>query len=184
MREIPLAWRTLVEEKDDLLIELIVEKVKSGCDFKPSEEQVTDFLIQHTSYEQTSDPDSNEDTNNRKDLSRDTTTRQKNNKYQRAKKGEATQHACYELPILKAISDLGGRGEIDEVLKRVQHDMRTILKEIDHLALKSGAIRWRENAQWVRFKMVKDGRLKKDSSRGIWEITEKGRKWLVSTRKQ
>ena len=38
-------------------------------------------------------------------------------------------------------------------------------------------IRWRNTAQWTRNTMVNEGLLAKDSPWGIWEITEKGRKF-------
>uniref|UniRef100_A0A7C3EZC1 Restriction system protein Mrr-like N-terminal domain-containing protein n=1 Tax=candidate division WOR-3 bacterium TaxID=2052148 RepID=A0A7C3EZC1_UNCW3 len=36
-------------------------------------------------------------------------------------------------------------------------------------------IRWRNAAQWARYNMVKQGWLKSNSPRGVWEITEAGR---------
>ncbi|MBA3063704.1 MAG: hypothetical protein FP833_12280, partial [Atribacteria sp.] len=38
--------------------------------------------------------------------------------------------------------------------------------------------RWRNTAMWEKSHMVKDGLLKSDSPRGIWEISEKGKKYL------
>ena len=35
-------------------------------------------------------------------------------------------------------------------------------------------LRWRNAAQWARNSMVNDSLLKKDSPRGVWEITPKG----------
>ena len=58
--------------------------------------------------------------------------------------------------------------------------MKDILKPLDHEVLKSDgkSIRWRNAAQWARNTMVnEDGRMKKSKS-GIWEISDKGRKWL------
>ena len=40
-------------------------------------------------------------------------------------------------------------------------------------------IRWRNTAQWARNTMVNDdGRMKKGSRQGYWEISDKGRAWL------
>ena len=41
----------------------------------------------------------------------------------------------------------------------------------------SGVIRWENTAQWVRFYLVRQGYLSKDSPRGVWEITDKGREY-------
>ena len=41
---LPEAWRKLVEEADELLLEVVAEKVESLCEHKPTNEQVLDFL--------------------------------------------------------------------------------------------------------------------------------------------
>lgn len=59
--------------------------------------------------------------------------------------------------------------------------MKEVLKPLDHDVLKSDgkSIRWRNSAQWERNAMVnEDGRMKKTKN-GIWEISDKGRKWLA-----
>ena len=45
---------------------------------------------------------------------------------------------------------------------------------------KSGYSRWRNRVAWQASQMrsVELGFIKNDSRRGIWEITEAGRKWL------
>ncbi|MCC7571175.1 winged helix-turn-helix domain-containing protein, partial [Candidatus Micrarchaeota archaeon] len=49
----------------------------------------------------------------------------------------------------------------------------------DPLASNPDNPRWRNTAQWARNSMVnEEGFLKKDSPRGIWEISEKGRAFL------
>lgn len=41
---LPIAWAKLLEESDDLLIELIADKVESLCGFKPDPDRVASFL--------------------------------------------------------------------------------------------------------------------------------------------
>jgi len=43
-KNIPVAWKKLIEEKDDMLIEIISEKVESICGFKPLTKQVFTYL--------------------------------------------------------------------------------------------------------------------------------------------
>jgi hypothetical protein len=96
------------------------------------------------------------------------------------KKGEITPHTDYYRPILEALVEMGGSGKTKLVLDRVGEKMKGILKPIDYEAHKSDEkqIRWRNSAQWARNTMVNDdGRMKK-SMNGIWEISDKGRKWL------
>jgi predicted type IV restriction endonuclease len=42
--KIPDAWRKLIEEKDEILLEVISEKVESICGFKPTYEQILNYL--------------------------------------------------------------------------------------------------------------------------------------------
>ena len=63
---------------------------------------------------------------------------------------------------------------------RVGEVMNPVLKPLDSAVLPSDgkSIRWRNSAQWARNTMVNDdGRMKKTKN-GIWEISDKGRKWL------
>jgi len=41
---IPLAWEKLLEEKDEMLIEVMSEKVESICGYKPTDLQIVQFL--------------------------------------------------------------------------------------------------------------------------------------------
>jgi len=41
-------------------------------------------------------------------------------------------------------------------------------------------IRWRNTAMWVRLEMVKAGYLSNQSPRGVWEITDEGKKYLAN----
>ncbi len=96
------------------------------------------------------------------------------------KKGEVTPHTAYYRPILEALVERGGSGKTRAVLDRVGEKMKGQLKPLDYEPHKSDgkSIRWRNSAQWARNTMVnEDGRMKK-SPNGIWEISEKGRKWL------
>lgn len=97
------------------------------------------------------------------------------------RKGEITAHTDYYRPILEALVEMGGSGKTKLVLDRVGEKMKGILKPIDYEAHKSDEkqIRWRNSAQWARNTMVNDdGRMKKGSPNGTWEISDKGCKWL------
>ena len=88
-------------------------------------------------------------------------------------------HPEYRRPILEALEEMGGRGKVDEVLRRVFEKVKTKLKDVDREALPSAKeLRWRNSARWQRQYMVNDGLLRNDSPRGVWEITEKGRQYL------
>ena len=104
----------------------------------------------------------------------------------RLRRGLRTPEAAYREPILRVLAEMGGAGRIGDVLERVGQVMKPVLKEVDYdpLASDPDLPRWRNAAQWARNAMVKEGLLKADSPRGIWEITDKGRAVLQEPGKQ
>ena len=83
--------------------------------------------------------------------------------------------------LLEALVDMGGSGRTKTVIARVGEEMKNILKPVDYERLNSPGrpIRWRNNTQWARDEMAnRDGRMLPKRKTGIWEISDKGRKWL------
>ncbi len=99
----------------------------------------------------------------------------------RLRRGLRTPEQAYYRPILQALDEAGGSAPMGQVLDRVHQLMQEVLRDVDHQPLASdpGMPRWRNAAQWARNSMVKEGLLKADSPRGIWEITPQGRAWLT-----
>jgi restriction system protein len=97
-------------------------------------------------------------------------------------KGEITPHMAYCRYILEVLIEMGGGGKTKTVLDRVGEKLKAVLKPKDYEHHKSSnQIRWRNTAQWARNTMVNDdGRMKKGSRNGYWEISDKGRAWLKS----
>ncbi|MCX5643220.1 MAG: winged helix-turn-helix domain-containing protein [Phycisphaerae bacterium] len=95
----------------------------------------------------------------------------------RLQRGMRTREEAYYVPILQVLSEMGGSGKVAEVLDRVGKRMKGVLKKPDFEPLASGPDnpRWRNAAQWARNAMVNEGLLKKDSPRGVWEVSDKGR---------
>lgn len=98
----------------------------------------------------------------------------------KSRKGEITPHEAYFQPILEVLVEMGGKGKTRAVLDRLGEKMQPLLKPKDYEPLESDgkSIRWRNAAQWARNAMVNndsDGRMKKNSPHGLWEISEKGR---------
>ena len=95
--------------------------------------------------------------------------------------GEITPQHEYCRPLLEALVEIGGRGSTKDVIDRVGHKMKGILKAKDYEPHTSDSkqIRWRNAVCWARNDMVnKDGRMKKGSPNGVWEISDAGRAWL------
>jgi hypothetical protein len=92
---------------------------------------------------------------------------------------------AYWMPILEALEERSGREHSDVVLDLVEKKMAGILKSEDYELLPSGlSVRWRNRAQWQRQNMVQQGLLRKDSPRGVWEITPTGRQWLQQRKRK
>ena len=95
--------------------------------------------------------------------------------------GDFTPVKAYWKPLLQVLVELGGRGHRLKVIDLVGEKMKDILTDADKGKLpKSGYSRWRNRVAWQASQMrsVELGFIKNDSRRGIWEITEAGRKWL------
>lgn len=98
----------------------------------------------------------------------------------RLQRGMRTPETVFYQPILQALDELGGSAKMNEVLTRVERLMKGKLRQVDYQPLASDPemLRWHNTAQWARNSMVKEGLLKPNSPRGIWEIAEAGRNSL------
>ena len=101
-------------------------------------------------------------------------------KIKRLKHGLRTPQPSYYEPILQSLTTLGGKGSAKEVIKLVGRSMKAVLNKDDRELLSSGnTTRWEKTANWARMDMVKQRLLSPDSEHGVWEITDKGVKWLA-----
>jgi restriction endonuclease Mrr len=74
---------------------------------------------------------------------------------------------------------MSGRGRRERVIDLVGKKMKDIFTPADSKKLpESKYIRWENRVAWQASNMRREGYIKKDSPRGIWEITDAGRKWL------
>lgn len=96
----------------------------------------------------------------------------------RLQRGLRTPEIAFFQPILKALIELNGSAEMDDVLEKVGQSMKGVLRQVDFEPLASGTemLRWRNTAKWARNTMREEGLLKSNSPQGIWEITEAGRR--------
>jgi len=86
---------------------------------------------------------------------------------------------AYWPAILESLAELGGRAKKDSVVERVGKKLQGVLTPADKDLLPSGMdVRWKNRVAWQRLNMVNQGLLRSDSPRGVWEITDSGRKWL------
>ncbi len=97
------------------------------------------------------------------------------------KRGLRTPEEEFIMPILESLIELGGKAEMKKVLDKVYEKMKDRLNQYDLEGLPSNPKqkRWENTAQWARNTMVNEGLLSSSSPRGIWEITEKGKRFYA-----
>lgn len=115
----------------------------------------------------------------------DEETRVARRNLRKLRKGLRTPEAAYYHPILMVLERMGGSGKVADVLEQVKQIMKPVLKDVDYEPLASSPDnpRWRNAAQWARNSMIQEGLLKADSPRGVWEITEAGRRAIAGNEK-
>lgn len=109
--------------------------------------------------------------------------RSRRNKSRRLQRGLRTPEEEYRRPILEALEKLGGHAQSNDVLNLVRKSIGNSFNKYDKQLLTSSPStpRWRNTAQWARNGLVNDGLLSRNSPKGIWEITEAGRKVLAES---
>lgn len=98
------------------------------------------------------------------------------------KAGNITPQGAYAIPLLESLIEMGGAGKVKDVLDRIGEKMKGQLRDVDLEKISTGAVRWRNHAMWERLNLIDLGYLKRDSLRGIWEVTDKGREYYEKNR--
>jgi Mrr N-terminal domain len=104
----------------------------------------------------------------------DAITQRRSQAAERAKPGELLDRHEYDQPILDALARMGGSANGSDVIDAVGEMVVDRLTARDKERIESGVVRWRNRAAWRRFNLVKQGLLKDQSPRGIWELTDEG----------
>ncbi|MEW6528024.1 MAG: winged helix-turn-helix domain-containing protein, partial [Spirochaetota bacterium] len=92
-----------------------------------------------------------------------------------------TNEKVFEMPILKVLIEMGGKAEAGVVLDKVYEIVKPILNEVDYEVLDNSRneVRWRNTAKWCRKNLIIKGFMSNNTKRGIWEITEEGKKYFI-----
>jgi hypothetical protein len=109
--------------------------------------------------------------------------RSKSKRKNKLQRGLHTPEDVFKIPVLQAILHFGGSADVDDVLTDVGNMMAASLNDYDKQPLPSApsSPRWRNTAQWARAALVKDGLMANDSLKGVWQITEAGRKAVAGS---
>lgn len=90
----------------------------------------------------------------------------------RVLRGEGLPMPEYELPLLRALSQLGGSAPRRRIIEAVKPMLVDRLSKVDHSHLRNGEERWENRLAFVRLRAVERGYIHSNSRRGIWELTE------------
>jgi len=86
-----------------------------------------------------------------------------------------------EIPLLRALAELGGEGRPREVFPLVTDSFPDVPPEDFLEQISTGGNKWTNRIQWARQALIAKGQLC-SRGRGVWAITEAGRKRLqIST---
>ena len=94
----------------------------------------------------------------------------------RAASGTLLPEERYERPLLKALADAGGQAPYRDVVEAVGRELKDDLMPADFENLRSGSVRWQSRLQFVRLRLIERGCLDKNAPRGVWGITDAGRR--------
>lgn len=84
----------------------------------------------------------------------------------------------YWRPILEILVQAGGRAEGRSVIDMLEDRLGDKFTPRDRDVLRMGEVRWRNRARFARLRMKEEGLIDSHSPRGIWEITEAGRRFV------
>lgn len=97
----------------------------------------------------------------------------------RAAPGSILPVEDYWVPVLQVLVEAGGEAPSNDVVDALAEKMSDVLGERDWGRLESGEVRWRNRARFARLRMKERGLISDTSRRGIWAITDLGRKYLA-----
>jgi Mrr N-terminal domain len=87
----------------------------------------------------------------------------------------------FRRPLLLVLKDLGGRARVADVRAAIEPKMASRLSDADYLPVSTGDPRWWNAVCWERNDLVKEGLLRNDSERGVWELSASGRQASAKT---
>jgi hypothetical protein len=90
----------------------------------------------------------------------------------------------FRIPLLVTLIDLGGSAPAKTVREKMEPLVAPRLSEGDYESVSTGDPRWWNAVCWERSELVKEGLMRADSARGIWEISDAGKTQPASLHKR
>ncbi len=88
-----------------------------------------------------------------------------------------------EIPLLRTLAEMGGRGVPRDIYPRVRQFFPSVTDADVAETLVSGGNKWANRIQWVRQHLISRGEVE-SAGHGVWAITEKGRARLGAVEKE
>lgn len=98
----------------------------------------------------------------------------------RAPSGTLLPENRYEQPLLRALVEAGGQAPYRELVEAVGRELKGELMPADLENLSSGAIRWHSRLQFVRLRLIERGEMDRAAPRGIWRVSDAGRRQALN----
>jgi hypothetical protein len=89
--------------------------------------------------------------------------------------GEKLPQKEFRGPLLDVLRQKGGKAPVKEIRELLEPRMAPHLSSADYEQVSSGDPRWWNAVCWERNDLVKEGLLRADSERGVWELSVRGR---------
>lgn len=96
------------------------------------------------------------------------------------RRGNKTPQRDFRIPLMKVLLDLGGSAEVQDIRKKMLPAVKDRLTEDDYEPVSTGEERWWNATCWERSDIVKEGLFRDDSPRGVWELSDKGRAFVIA----
>ena len=94
------------------------------------------------------------------------------------RQGNLTPPKDFWRPVLETLVQRGGQARPQEVVEGVGTKMKGSMRAGDSELNRDGTPKWVKQAHFQRLAMVHKGLIASNSPRGVWTITEEGRRWL------
>jgi hypothetical protein len=96
--------------------------------------------------------------------------------------GPKTPQKEFRVPLFETLDAMGGRGATRDIRRLMGKKLASRLTDADLDLVSSGDPRWWNAVCWERTKCVKEGLFRRDSERGVWALSDEGKKWLEATK--
>ena len=88
----------------------------------------------------------------------------------------------FRVPLLETVYELGGEATLGRTREIMEKKVRAQLDASDYKKVSTDEPRWWNDIKWLRNDLVEQGLFRKDSKRGVWQLTDAGVKAVESGR--